>query len=472
MSWLRAAYAGLAVLGAGFAILRVVRRGEGITPAPADAALAWLLGCGALAFVLFLWGAAGVHGRTLAALARPALAGVGVLELALLARRAARGWRGVPQPRHAALLALGAGFVLALAVAGAEPMLHWDERFTWAFKAKIVFHSGTAFDPAFLDPERFHVWRGYPLLVPYVEAFVAWAVGAFDERAIKLVFPVFFFALVGLFAAELRPRIGPGPAAFSALLLAALPAFAVRRVEEGGTFFSGYADLPLAAYALAAVLLLQRFRAACRRSDLLLAGACLAFAVLTKRDGRIFLVAAGAIAVVLALRRELGPRALVLVSVVLAVVLAPFEIFAALLPPDPNPDASYLELLHANVFLDRLFDGAVTARYLGRLASPDWGCIGVLLPLAAALAYARGRAALVVREWPVLVLGAVPFAAYLVAFHVTPYDPAWHMDVALDRLLSQFVPLWAFAAAAFLFPASPVSAPPRPASPPRPGACA
>ena len=45
----------------------------------------------------------------------------------------------------------------------------------------------------------------------------------------------------------------------------------------------------------------------------------------------------------------------------------------------------------------------------------------------------------------------MPFLLYLAAYHVTPFDADWHLDVSLNRLLSHFIPLWVYAVAVFLF---------------------
>ena len=55
------------------------------------------------------------------------------------------------------------------------------------------------------------------------------------------------------------------------------------------------------------------------------------------------------------------------------------------------------------------------------------------------------------RHGPLLLFGLLPAAAYLLAYHVTPVQPGWHLDVSLNRVVSHFVPLWTFAVAAILY---------------------
>jgi hypothetical protein len=381
-------------------------------------------------------------------------AGWGAYEIYRATRAVRSQTHGIrPPARRNQRLALGLfllAFAMALYFATASPMLYWDERFTWAFKAKILFHEGTPYSPAFLDPDRFHVWRQYPLLVPTSEAFVARVIGSFDEATIKFIFPCFFFAMLAIFASELRQRTDSTAALMTAGYLAVMPGFLIREPSEAGSYLSGYADLPLAAYALASLALLERFRQEKASGDLVASALCIACTLLTKRDGAIFVAAMGLITAGLVLSKELSWQRLARYWGIVAMGVAPFAYFAAQLPPDVRqPDANYWELLEFARLSQQFSAGEILPRYLATLFGAEWGFVGVFALLALGIGVVR-RTALLRRHWALLLYCAVPFGAYLLAFHASPFRATWHLDVSLLRLQSQFVPLWSFAAAVIL----------------------
>jgi hypothetical protein len=341
-------------------------------------------------------------------------------------------------------------FTMVLYLTTSSPMLYWDERFTWAFKAKVIFYEGTPYSPAFLDPERFHIWRQYPLLIPTLEAFVAGAIGSFDEATIKFVFPCFFFAMLAIFANELGQRIGVGAGILAAGYLAAMPGFLIREPAESGSYLSGFADLPLAAYALASFLFLERFRRDRNSSYLLASALCLACTLLTKRDGAIFVAAMGLITVGLALSKELSLPRLASFWSIVALGAAPVIYFVTQLPPDVDrSDANYWELLEFSRLSELAAQGEILPRYFSTLFGTNWGFVGVFVLLGIGFRITQCRD-FWRNHWASILYCATPFSGYLLAFHVTPFAAAWHLDVALLRLQSQFVPLLSFAAAVML----------------------
>ena len=418
------------------------------------ALLAGLGGMGALGFMAAYAGASASWGLTLSL----TLGGLAALWPARRWLRPGGGNQaamgGTESPRLLPYLA--AGLMAILCAAGmvramGEPMHHWDERFQWTYKAKILLHEGGITGPSFQDRDRPHLHRRYPLALPALEAQLARLAGGFSqERAVKGLFPVFFLGLLLTVHAALRQRLGPGPAALLTSLLAALPPLHLATRIQGGPIHTGFADLPLAALAAALALCLVpgagaggKKTAPAWPAAALFAG--LAFAL--KPEGVVFLMAALLVAAASTLRPESRPglgRGLA-AAVLLALLILPVVALHVAVPTvgtvGYSGDENYLARLAPQALAGGLRTNLPEA--LAAMAAapftPHWVFYGVL-PLGALLT------ALVLRlrrpgSHLLALLIALPLAADLLAFTLTGSEIRWHLGVALDRLLLQVTPL-------------------------------
>jgi hypothetical protein len=339
-------------------------------------------------------------------------------------------------------------------------MHHWDERFQWGQKAKILLDEGGIRSAGFQAADRPHLHRHYPLLVPAVEAHVARLAGGFgQERAVKAIFPCLFAALVLVLHAALRSRLAEGTALAITLLFAALPPFHASTLIQGGSAHTGFADVPLAAFGLAAlVLLLEAGRPEAgplsgdgenrSRALVIAAGLCGGFALLAKPEG--IAVAAGTVlAAGLAVRAE-GLRSRLRYAAMALLAVAPLAVPQAaltfLVPTTGTVGFTADEAYLARLSIAGLGQGAsanLPSALRAMAAAPfslRWALFG-LFPLAAlGLRRPSGRrpgdppATLV--ALPLIVL---PLAADLLAYTFTGSDIAWHLTVSLDRLWMQVV---------------------------------
>lgn len=263
----------LLLLGCGYAYVRAADR-----PILLTLALAHLAGAAALAAGL-------TAGLALTARADPlwGYAGLALLAAAGFARRVDRSPRrpGTRAPLSrlewllAGLLALG---LLTLLLRGLLLPLDWDGWAIWQLKAKALT-AGTLRD-LLTAPEYGYSHPDYPLLVP---AHTWWLTGArFDPRWAQLGGSLFFLDLLVLFYAEAERRLGRTPALLGCVVLVSWPGAVKHAV-------SGFADVPMAAYALGTAVFLAR-------GDLRLGAACLAGALLAKNEGLFTLGAALALA--------------------------------------------------------------------------------------------------------------------------------------------------------------------------------
>jgi len=352
---------------------------------------------------------------------------------------------------HIATVAMGLLLVAGMARALGEPMNHWDERFQWSYKAKILLGEGGIGGPSFQDLDRPHLHRRYPLALPALEAQLARLAGGFtQERAVKGLFPFFFLGLLLTVHGALRQRLAPGPSALLTALLAVLPPLHLATRIQGGPIHTGFADLPLAAVvaALAVCLVPARGTGEKELAPAWAAAALFAgFAFAVKPEGVAFLAAALLVAAGSARRPSArpAPRQALTAVALLALLILPVVALHAAVPTvgtaGYSGDENYLARLAPAALAAGLRTNLATA--LGAMAAapftPRWAFYG-LLPLAALLAVFFSR-----RPAPgshlLAFLIALPLAADLLAFTLTGSEIRWHLAVALDRLILQVTPL-------------------------------
>jgi len=180
------------------------------------------------------------------------------------------------------LLVMGWCVVLVVADALSQPLLAFDARAIWAFKAKVLYFEQGIYNEAFLQADRLHAKTRYPQLVPLAETFVASVSGGFHESSIKLLFPCFYVSLILLVGSELGRAFDRPYALLCASLFASLPVFTI--YSNGGAA-SGYADLPLAFYVTALSTRLFRWLQDGSSANLRLAFLFTSLTVFTKTEG-------------------------------------------------------------------------------------------------------------------------------------------------------------------------------------------
>ncbi len=294
---------------------------------------------------------------------------------------------------------LATGLIAILCAAGmmramGEPMHHWDERFQWTYKAKILLNEGGVTGPSFQDRDRPHLHRRYPLALPALEAQLARLAGGFSqERAVKGLFPVFFLGLLLTVHGGLRQRLGPGPAALLTALLAALPPLHMATRIQGGPIHTGFADLPLAALAAALALCLVPGAGAAKTTPAWPAAALFAgLAFTVKPEGVVFLLAGLLVAAATMLRPESRPgwRRGLAAAAVLVLLILPVLALHATVPTvgtvGYSGDENYLARLAPQALANGMRTNLPEA--LAAMAAapftPHWAFYG-LLPLGALL---------------------------------------------------------------------------------------
>jgi hypothetical protein len=384
----------------------------------------------------------------------------GVLLAALVWSRTRRSFEDRPADKKVAMKrpggrlrsALGTVFALSLiasAYASAVQTvanLHgdfWDAVAIWNLHARFLFRGGPHWKDGFVP---LIPWShpDYPLLLPAAIAHFWRYVGSESGAVPSAIALIFAFGTVGLLLSGLTILRGRNQAFLGATVLLATPFF----VEQGT---SQYADVPLAFFFLATIILLCLHDVARRSSGLLaLAGLTAGFAAWCKNEGLLFL---GAIVLarmaILARhegwsssRRQTLPMLIAALPILL--VIAYFKVQVA-----PAGDL----FSSPAIMWRRISDPArywATAREYRRdfLRFGHWLLIpGTLLLVGYYFMVGReagGKYKTGVRT-SVLALG-LTMGGYFAAYLLTPYDIHWHLRYSLNRLFLQVWP-----SAIFLF---------------------
>ncbi len=343
----------------------------------------------------------------------------------------ARRWQAILVTAFLAALAFD-----AIGVAGRyviRPDGEFDAWAIWNARARFLFLSGDAWRQAFL-PVHFH--SDYPLLIPLSNARCWSCLGRDSQWVPALVGACFTFAAVGVLAAgvcRLRSR--------SQGLLAGMVLLGTKTFMTWGA--SQTADVPLAFFILATVLLLGLDDSSERSSRglLLLAGLSAALAAWTKNEGLLFLVVVLAVRAVVAWRRG-GGRQMLRQSALLLAGAAPALAVVMAFKFSLATDNDLTSGQSWQASLPRLADASrywliVKALVLNVVAVAK--VYVLVLPLCFFL-LGRGpwrpRRAL---PGIVAVLGLV-LAGYFFVYLTTPNDLKWQLATSASRLLMHLWP--------------------------------
>ncbi|MEW6363621.1 MAG: hypothetical protein AB1714_03165 [Acidobacteriota bacterium] len=311
------------------------------------------------------------------------------------------------------------------------PLLGWDSRITWGYKAKVILEEGTVRVPAFEDPYRVHLQPAYPVLVPIVQAYCAGFDVTRNDGDFKIPIALANLAAIMLLAGTLRRRTDSTAACFGgACLLGYLPAWASAIEVSLPEVVSGACNLA------AAVLLARWFS----ERDSLVASWAVLFAAmsgLSKGEGMIFLFACVGLLLISAIRMGRVRPALSTGSLPIALALIGLAGWKSLelhLPVVCTMD--YWGLFVSGQWSVSWAKLCLIAReYASAAVSPySWG---LLFPLYA-LALVRST-----REQRLLGLVVLTYVAALVpAFVLSSWNPLdAHIRIAFPRILLQVAPI-------------------------------
>jgi uncharacterized membrane protein len=370
-----------------------------------------------------------------------------VVIMVYVARSRVRRWRSAvdvrpqkarvrPAPLDAVLsVALAAQFV-ALFLASLRTPLGWDGLFNFEIKARLIFENDPSgrFPWAYLsDASRVWSHPQYPLMVPFAEFWIYSWLGRVDQGAVKILFPLFYFSLIGLVCGAARRMATARVSLLTGVAMGLLPPLTLL---PGAA--SGYADVPLAAALVGSVCFALLALQTRNAEAWVVAGVLSAIATWTKSEG-VLLAGCVAAAAFAALKTGSDP-----VRSMRPLVWMPL---AAALPwllvqhRYGMPLADFMPVSTGAVLVSVTRLQGVADIFARELLRPGhWGAIWPAWCAAIVLvvAFRRPRAS----EWLLVGTVALPLVLYLIVFTWSAWpDPLEHARTALSRLLVPMAPI-------------------------------
>jgi hypothetical protein len=200
----------------------------------------------------------------------------------------------------------------------------------WSSGAKFFYYEkGLALDPAnehFFGAGYLKVQR-YPLNVPLMQVWVSLCIGEANEVYMKVWSALFFTGMIGLMFFAVRRETTLMTALLAAFFLSTVPLLTYHALIA-------YADLPLSAYALGAMVCFwsaidasKSGRAGYARGRLMLMGMCVALCVWTKMEGLFFAAAFSASLALYYLVKKIPFKQMVAFFAPLVLVSVPWYVF-------------------------------------------------------------------------------------------------------------------------------------------------
>ncbi len=200
----------------------------------------------------------------------------------------------------------------------------------WSSGAKFFYYEkGLALDPAnehFFGEGYLKVQR-YPLNVPLMQVWVSLCIGEVNEVYMKAWNALFYISMIGLMFFAVRRKTTLMTALLAAFFLSTVPLLTYHALIA-------YADLPLSAYALGAMVCfwstidaLKSGRAVYARGLLVLMGTCAALCVWTKMEGLFFAAAFSASLALYYLVKKISFRQVTAFFAPLVLVSVPWYVF-------------------------------------------------------------------------------------------------------------------------------------------------
>ncbi|MBN3037967.1 MAG: glycosyltransferase family 39 protein [Candidatus Omnitrophica bacterium] len=245
-------------------------------------ALSYLLGVGAIVFSMFLLGLAGIGFNFFSplllclpfcifALVRKRPKFKSSLDLSVL--RSLNFW----EISLVVLIALRLVYIFSQALL--IPIYSWDAFATWAYRAKVFYFDGLM---DFSKGANSYPHTSYPNLIPLLECWLYNAMGIFDDRLVKIIFPLFYTSFIVVFYFFLRRFSERIYGLLGVYLLSTMPFL---------TFHStiSYSDMPLMTYNILSIMALVLWIESKENPYLILGGIAAGLAAFTKLEGTAYM---------------------------------------------------------------------------------------------------------------------------------------------------------------------------------------
>lgn len=183
-------------------------------------------------------------------------------------------------------LMAGIGFELLYALFRSlvKPIESYDAIAIYAIRSKIFYLAGSVTQDYLANIARLFPHADYPLNIQLSETFLYISMGSLNDQLVKVIFPLFFAAILCIFYYAVRRISGPRYALIFTFVLAGIPHF-------NNYATNAYLEVPLAFYIFAGFLFLLRWiEDRSRTNELVLSAIAVAMAGWTKNEGLLYCV--------------------------------------------------------------------------------------------------------------------------------------------------------------------------------------
>jgi hypothetical protein len=328
----------------------------------------------------------------------------------------------------------------ALKAFGHDPHGKFDAWLMWNLKARLLFHGGTQWSYVF-SKDLILTSPDYPLLLS-AAIFRMWVIIGTDSIAVPIIIAGFFtFGSIFLIQQGLCILRGQNHGNLAAIFM-----LMATQYVKIGTY--QYADVPLAFFILATIILLtlkEKYPLAAFRI-MFLAGLAASCAAWTKNEGLLFLALMISVLIIFNILIKKQRRSIIeffFFLLGLAPILS-IEIFFKMRFAPPNDLVNLNNL--SNIFsylvqLDRYQQ--IFLKFAKKVFLFNDGIIFLMVVYLLFSGLDKdffNRRTLS----PLVTLLGLLFCGYFLSFLISTYDLKWHLNSALYRLIIHFWPSWVF----------------------------
>lgn len=319
-----------------------------------------------------------------------------------------------------------------------KPMESYDSIAIWAFKAKIFYLAKTIPAGFFKDFSGMVPHIEYPLLIPLAQASFYAFLGALNDLAVKIIFPLYYAALIALLYSILRRFLEKKASLLFTFLLATIP-----QVTDFAT--NGYADMPLAFYCSASFFYLYLWLIDKKPHFIALSFALSSMAVWTKAEGILFAIANSIVAIYFMVKwKRFSLKGVLYTASLLAVVIVYISVLKSIglaINTDFISEQSSL-IARINTGLGRI--PAILYEYQIQFFGPKkWNILWILFIAG----FIFGFKKIFSKElMPVTLAAIVIIAGYSLVYMLSSARQGfgWHLSTSCSRLFIHFAPIIIF----------------------------
>ena len=327
-----------------------------------------------------------------------------------------------------------------------KPIESYDAVAIYAMKSKIFFLAKSIPAAYFRDLANIVSHPDYPLNIPLFQTFIYTALCSLNDQLVKIIFPLYFLAILALFYYAIRRFGSPTYALLFTFILASIPQFNAYAANA-------YLDLPLAYYCFVSALFLFRWFEDSKSTRFLLISAVMAaLAGWTKNEGLMY-CAVNLLLISIFLisdhkkisRREMS--AFIIYTAIVAVISLPW-LWLKHSHHIVNSDIGHIDITPSNILKQSHKLGPILYEFQKHLFGPKKWNIFWLAALAALILNFK-RAFSGIQKYISMSLGLI-VAGYIFFYIISPLDVVYFLGKTWSRFLVQFLPIAVYWLAALL----------------------